>query len=330
MGNMESGPPTIPGYRDVLTAAGRLTGVAVRTPLVESPLLSERAGGRIFIKLEILQHTGSFKFRGAYNRLVQLGPTERARGVVAYSSGNHAQGVAAAAARLGISALIVMPSDAPAIKLANTRALGAEIILYDRYREVREAIAERIASERGAIVVPAFDDAAVIAGQGTVGLEIAADAQSLGARLDAVLAPCSGGGLSSGIALALSGASPHTRTIAVEAEGFEGARLSLAVGERVKAAAARSTIADCLMAPMPGAIPFALLKATGAEAIAVGDDALGDAVGFAVRRLKLVLEPGGAAALAAVLSGAYDGRGQTAAVVLSGGNIDPGMLTRCL
>ncbi len=322
--------PTIPVFADVVAAGQRLAGVAVLTPLVESPLLSERMGGRVLLKLETLQRTGSFKFRGAYNRLSQLSAAERAKGVVAFSSGNHAQGVAAAAKMLKIRATIVMPIDAPRIKMENTRALGAEIVAYDRKRQSREEIAAKIAAERGAIVVPSFDDPHIVAGQGTVGLEIASQAKAIGVTLDVVLTPCSGGGLASGIALALSGASPNTRLFAVEPEDYDGARLSLAAGQRMAAAGKRETIADALMSPMPGHIPFAILKACNAGAVAVPDEALIHAVGFAARNLKLVVEPGGAAALAAVLSGAFDARGRNVCIVLSGGNIDPEMLTRCV
>ena len=327
---MSVNPQSIPGFDDVTAAAERLAGVAVATPLVESPALSERVGGRVFLKLETLQRTGSFKFRGAYNRLVQLSPAERHRGVVAFSSGNHAQGVAAAAALLGIPATIVMPADAPRIKTQSTRALGAMVVPYDRKREKREQIAERIAAEKGAVVVPSFDDPHIVAGQGTVGLEIAGQAAALGVALEAVLVPCSGGGLSSGIALALRGASPVTRLFTAEPEGYDGTRLSLEADERIAAAGTRDTIADALTSPAPGIIPFTVLKACDAGGVAVSDAALMTAVGFAAMKLKLVVEPGGAAALAAVLSGVFDARGRTIAIVLSGGNVDPEMLQRCL
>jgi threonine dehydratase len=327
---MSEGPQSIPAFGDVTAAAQRLAGVAAATPFVESLVLSERVGGRVFLKLETLQRTGSFKFRGAYNRLVQLSPAERRRGVVAFSSGNHAQGVAAAAALLGIPATIVMPADAPRIKTESTRALGAVVIPYDRKREKREAIADRIAAEKGAVVVPSFDDPHIVAGQGTVGLEIAGQAAALGVALDAVLVPCSGGGLSSGIALALHGASPATTLFTVEPEGYDGTRFSLEAGKRIAAAGTRDTIADALTSPAPGMIPFAILKACGASGVAVDDAALMAAVGFAAMKLKLVVEPGGAAALAAILSGKFDTRGKTVAIVLSGGNIDPDMLQRCL
>jgi threonine dehydratase len=320
----------IPDFADVQRAAARLNGVAVMTPLLESPFLSERAGGRVFLKLETLQRTGSFKFRGAYNRLVQLTPDERSRGVVAFSSGNHAQGVASAAALLQMPATIVMPADAPRIKTQSTRRLGATVVAYDRRRESREEIAARIAAETGAVVVPSFDDPHIVAGQGTAGLEIAGQAAAQGVTLDAVIVPCSGGGLSSGIALALSGASAGTRLFTAEPEGYDGARLSLEGGIRTTAPGTRETIADALTSPGVGAIPFAILKSCGAYGLAVTDEAMMRAVGMAALQLKLVVEPGGAAALAAVLSGTFDARGKSVAIVISGGNIDPETLTRCM
>lgn len=319
-----------PSYGDVEAAAARLKSVAVRTPLVESPVLSERSSARVFLKLETLQRTGSFKFRGAYNRLVQLSPREGSRGVVAFSSGNHAQGVACAAALLGIPATIVMPADAPRVKTEATQSYGAAIVTYERGKESREAIAASIAEKWGATVVPSFDDPHVIAGQGTIGLEIAAQAVEYGVALDSVLVPCSGGGLSSGIALGVSGGSPQTKVVIVEPEGYDGARLSLERGERVAAEGTRSTVADALTSPAPGVIPFAILQSLGARGLAISDADLMRAVAFAVLKLKLVVEPGGAAALAALLSGAFAAKGRTIAVVVSGGNIDPGMLKRCL
>lgn len=326
---MSDMPLSLPVFADVEASADRLKGFATATPFVFSPILSERAKGRVFLKLEILQRTGSFKFRGAYGRLSLLSSAERRAGVVAFSSGNHAQGVAAAAAMLGMPATIVMPSDAPSIKIANTRALGAEIVLYGRKRESREEIADRLAKDKGAVVVPSFDDPFIIAGQGTAGLEIAHQARAAGVELDAVLVPCSGGGLASGIALALKTESPKTRVYTVEPQGFDGARLSLEAGKRL-AGKGGETVADALMSTAPGFLTFAVLKACGAGGFAVDDGALMGAVGYAVRQLKLVVEPGGAAALAALLSGAIDIRGKSAAIVLSGGNIDPAMLSRCL
>ena len=327
---MNTTAQSLPIFADVEAAAARLKGHAVLTPLVESPLLSERTGGRIFLKLEILQRTGSFKFRGAYNRLAQLTPEQRIRGVVAFSSGNHAQGVAAAAALLGMPATIVMPADAPRIKTESTRSYGAEVVPYDRRREKREEIAARLAAEKGAVVVPSFDDPHIVAGQGTAGLEMANQAAALAARLDAVLVPCSGGGLSSGIALGLSGVSPATKIVTIEPEGYDAARLSLASGVRSGAAGTRDTVADALTSPGVGAIPFEILKARGAHGLALPDAAFMQAVAFAAMKLKLVVEPGGSAALAALLSGAFDARGKTVAIVLSGGNIDPEMLVRCI
>lgn len=307
-------------YDDVLAAAARIAPYAVRTPLVESPVLGARIGGRIFLKLELLQRTGSFKFRGAVNRLFLIPEDKRAGGVVAFSSGNHAQGVAAAASLFGMKALIVMPADAPRAKMDGTRALGAEIVLYDRQREDREAIAARICAERGATLVKPFDDPAVIAGQGTAGLEIAEDAARLGVALDTVLVPCSGGGLVSGIALALQGMGSPARVHSVEPEHFDGMRRSLAAGMPVAAPGGALSIADALMAPMPGAHVFALAKALLAPGLAVSDAELERAVVFAATQLKLLVEPGGAAALAALLAGKADGK--NIALVLSGGNAD--------
>ncbi len=310
----------VPTHEDVLAAAERIAACAVRTPLVESPTLSARTGGRVFLKLELLQRTGSFKFRGALNRLALIPENARAGGVVAFSSGNHAQGVAAAAGLLGMTAMIVMPADAPRAKIEGTRALGAEVVLYDRQREDREAIAGRICAERGATLVRPFDDPGIIAGQGTVGLEIAEDAGRFGVTLDAVLAPCSGGGLVSGIALAIRGSGLAARVHSVEPENFDGMRRSLAAGEREAAPGGALSIADALMAPMPGAHVFALAKGLLAPGLAVSDAELERAVVFAATQLKLLVEPGGAAALAALLAGKTEGR--NIALVLSGGNAD--------
>ena len=315
----------VPIYADVLAAAGRIAPHAVRTPLVESPALSARTGGRMFLKLELLQRTGSFKFRGALNRLAMIPENARAGGVVAFSSGNHAQGVAAAARLLGMQALIVMPADAPRAKIEGTRALGAEIVLYDRQREDREAIAGRICAERGATLVRPFDDPGIIAGQGTAGLEIAEDAARFGVALDAVLVPCSGGGLVSGIALALNGSGAAARVHSVEPENFDGMRRSLAVGKRATAPGGTLSIADALMAPTPGAHVFALAKDLLAPGLAVSEAELEQAVAFAATQLKLLVEPGGAAALAALLAGKApleNIKGKNIALVLSGGNAD--------
>jgi threonine dehydratase len=313
----------VPTFADIQAAAHRIAPHAVRTPLVESPVLNALTGGRVFLKLETLQRSGSFKFRGACNRLAMILQSERGQGVVAFSSGNHAQGVAAAAALFGMPAVIVMPSDAPRSKIEGTRALGGTIVEYDRRRDDREAIAARICAERGAVLVKPFDDGGVIAGQGTAGLEIAEDAVRFGVTLDAVLAPCSGGGLVSGLALALRGAGLSAKVHSVEPENFDGMKRSLEARKRVQAPGGKLSIADSLMAPMPGAIVFELARALLAPGLAVSDTELEQAVAFAARDLKLVVEPGGAAALAAVLAGKLDTRGQTVALVLSGGNADP-------
>ena len=320
----------IPTFADVQAAALRIAPHAIRTPLVESWQLNERTGGRVFLKLEILQRTGSFKFRGACNRLAMIAESERSKGVVAFSSGNHAQGVAAAAKLFGMPALIVMPSDAPRPKIEGTRAFGAEIVAYDRVREDREAIAARICAERGAVLVKPFDQAEIIAGQGTVGLEIAAAARHLGITLDEVLVPCSGGGLVSGTALGLKGSGVDARVHSVEPENFDGMKRSLEAGQRVQAPGGKLSIADALMAPIPGAVVFEVAKHLLAPGFAVSDAELERAVVFAAQKLKLLVEPGGAAGLAALLAGRIDARGRTVAVVLSGGNAEFGQIAEMI
>ena len=318
----------LPKRDDVLRAAERLRGVAVRTPLLRSDLLDELAGGRILLKPESLQRTGSFKIRGAYNRLSQLIETGRAEGgVVAFSSGNHAQGVAAAAGLLGIKAAIVMPSDAPAMKIDNTRRLGGDVILYDRWTEDREAISARVASERGAVVVPSFDDSGVIAGQGTVGLEMAADAKGLGLPLDEVYVPASGGGLAAGIGLALD---PATRLYTAEPAACDDHARSLAAGTIIANDPAARSICDALLAPKPGQITFALNRERLSGGVVASDEEVLAAMAFAYTALKLVVEPGGAVALAALLAGRIDARGKTVGIVLSGGNVAPDLFARCL
>ncbi len=315
--------PTPPCYADVEDAARRIAGVAIETPLLESPALNARVGGRILVKAEPLQRTGSFKFRGAYNRLSRLDEAERGRGVVTFSSGNHAQGVAAAAQLLGLQATIVMPTDAPAIKVRNTRSYGAEVVLYDRYRDNREAIGARIAAERGATMVPPYDDPGIIAGQGTVGLEIAAQARRLGVRLDAVLVCCGGGGLVSGTALALAEAAPGVPVYAVEPEGFDDTRRSLASGRREQNDPAARSICDALLAPIPGELTFALNRRLLAGGLVVNDAEVRHAMAVAFADFKLVVEPGGAVALAAAVAGRIAVAGRVVAVVCSGGNVDP-------
>jgi threonine dehydratase len=321
----------LPTFADIEDAAAQIKGVAVETPLVRNDALDEAVGGRVFVKAEVLQRTGSFKFRGAYNRISRLNAEERKAGVVAYSSGNHAQGVATAANLVGAPAVIVMPADAPVLKIANTRALGAEVVLYDRARQSREDIAAGIQAERGgAILVPPFEDRFVIAGQGTAGREIAQQLEQFGAKADVLLCPTSGGGLTAGIALALETLSPATAVYGVEPAGFDDTARSLAAGHRVKNTAQSGSLCDALLTPEPGEMTFALNQPRLAGVLAVTDEEALAAVAFAFRHLKLVVEPGGAVALAALLSGKLKLEGRTAVVVASGGNIDPGVFARAL
>ncbi len=319
-----------PSIEDIEAAAARLSGQAVRTPLIESPALNDRTGGRILLKAETLQRTGSFKFRGAYNFLSRIAPDARANGVVAYSSGNHAQGVAAAAQLFDIPAVIVMPSDAPAMKIDNTRSYGADVVLYDRQNEDRAQIADDIATERGSTLVPPYDHPWTIEGQGSVGLEIAAQCAERDARPDAVLVCCGGGGLAAGIATALSDRLPDTKVHTVEPEGFDDTRRSFIAGDRVANDMSASSICDALLAPIPGELTFAVMHARGVTGLAVSDDAVRAAVAFAWRTLKLVVEPGGAVTLAAILSGEMDCREKTVVATLTGGNVDAETFGACL
>ncbi len=307
---------------DVEVAARRLDGVSVRTPLLQNFELDQMAGGKVLIKPECLQVTGSFKIRGAYNRLRQLTAEQASNGVVAWSSGNHAQGVAAAGSMLGIRTTIVMPSDAPKAKLENTKRLGGEVITYDRYTGDRESIARQIAAERNAALVPSYDHEHIIAGQGTVGLELVEDANSLGMPPDQVLIPCGGGGLSSGCALAIKSRLPDTRVYAVEPADFDDTARSFQCGERVRIDDSARSICDALQTSTPGALTFDINRHLLSGVLTVTDAEVRSAIRFAFRNLKLVVEPGGAVALAAVLSGKLDTKGKTTAIVLSGGNID--------
>ena len=317
-------------FADIEAAAGRLRGHAVETPLVESPALNDHLGARVLIKLETLQRVGAFKFRGAYNRLVQLNADQRTRGVVAFSSGNHAQGVALAAKLLGMPALIVMPSDAPSVKVAATRGYGAEVQLYDRLTESREAIAAEIAASRGAIVVPAFDDPHIVAGQGTAGLEMMRQVQAAGATLDIALAPVSGGGLLAGVSEVVKTLSPATEVWGVEPAAFDDLARSLATGERVTIKPAGRSLCDALESPAPGEITFPMLKKNLAGAVGVTDAEVTEAMRYAFGVLKLVVEPGGSVGLAALLTGKIPARGKTVGLVLSGGNVDPDLFARVL
>lgn len=315
---------------DIRAAATRIHGRAVRTPMLEARAASALIGARVFVKVEVLQRTGSFKFRGAMSRMSLLTADELTRGVVAFSSGNHAQAVAAAARDLGTSAVIVMPADAPQLKISNTRAYGGEVALYDRLREDRVAIGKRLAEERGLVLVPPFDDYHVMAGQGTIGLELADDAAALGVTFDHVLVPCSGGGLAAGIATALSELSPTSRVVAVEPERYDDLARSFKAGERVANVPGPVSICDALMVERPGAYTFPILQATQSTALAVSDDEALRAMAHAFYELKLVVEPGGAAGLAALLSGKMGAKGKVIGVVLSGGNVDAAMFQRAL
>jgi threonine dehydratase len=317
-------------FADVESAAERLVGYAVLTPLIESPALNDRLGGRVLIKPETVQRVGAFKFRGAYNRLSRLSGAQRKAGVVAFSSGNHAQGVALAARLLGMPALIVMPSDAPKVKVEATRIYGAEVRYYDRATDDREALAEAAAAERGAVVVPAFDDPLIIAGQGTVGLEIAAQARALNAPVDVLLGPVGGGGLMSGVSLAMAARSPATKLYGVEPAGFDDTRRSLEAGERRGAPPGPRSLCDALESPMPGKLTFPILQSHLAGIFTATDAEVAEAMRYAFTALKLVVEPGGAVALAALLAGKIDFAGRTAAIILSGGNVDPDLFARVI
>lgn len=315
---------TPPDFADIEAAAERLRDQAVVTPLLESHALNERVGRRVLIKAESLQRTGSFKFRGAFSRISRIPEADRAAGVVAFSSGNHAQGVAAAAAILGLPATIVMPSDAPRTKMESTRGWGAEIVETDRHKDDRAAVAERVRAERGATLVSPYDDPDVIAGQGTCGLEIARQASAMGATIDDLLVCAGGGGLAAGCALAFATLSPKTRVHAVEPDGYDSTGRSLRAGERLGNPGGARSICDALLSPMPGVLTFAVNRERLSGGLAVSDDEVRAAMAFAFRHLKLVVEPGGAVCLAALLAGKAEATGRTVAITLSGGNVDPG------
>jgi threonine dehydratase len=318
----------LPTSADVDEAAKRLRGIALHTPLVTSPVLDALTGGRVFLKCETLQRTGSFKFRGAYNKVSSIPAESRAGGVVAFSSGNHAQGVAAAAKLLHMPAVIVMPRDAPRPKRERTAALGAEVVLYDREREDREAIARDIAERRGAVLVPPYDDPLVIAGQGTAGREIVEDLAADGITPDVIIVNASGGGLTAGIALAVKARAPNARLYTAEPQGFDDHARSFRSGKREVNSTASGSICDALMSPSPGRLTFEINRVLVGEGVALSDEEVAAAVAFAFRELKLVVEPGGAVGLAALLAGKIDVKGKVAVAVLSGGNVDPELFHR--
>jgi threonine dehydratase len=322
--------PTLPTHADVLAAAERIRGEAVRTPLITSEALDAITGGYVFLKPECLQRTGSFKFRGAFNAVSRVPEAQRAAGVVACSSGNHAQGVAAAAQILGLPATIVMPADAPAIKRERTEGYGATVVPFDRATQDRDAITEALAAEKGATLVHPYDNFNVIAGQGTVGLEIIEDLAARGLKPDVVLVCCGGGGLTAGVALAIKTAAPDAEIYPVEPAGFDDQTRSFAAGERLANTRLSGSLCDALLTPMPGVLSFAMNKDRVTRGIVVTDEEALEAVRFAARELKLVVEPGGAVALAAALTGKVDLKGKVVAVVLSGGNIDPAILARAI
>jgi threonine dehydratase len=320
-------PPT---SADVDAAAKKLAGVAIRTPLVNSPVLDALLGARVFLKAETLQRTGSFKFRGAYNKISSIAPDRKANGVVAYSSGNHAQGVAHAAALCNMPAVIVMPSDAPQAKRERTAALGAEVVLYDRDTEDRAAIARGIAQQRGAVLVPPFDDPYVIAGQGTAGREICEDLDKLGLKPDVVVVGASGGGLIAGIALAIKARVPGAKFYSAEPEGFDDTLRSFQSGKRETNPRMSGTICDALMTNTPGVITWEINRKLVGKGVSASDAEVGHAVAFAFRELKLVVEPGGAIGLAALLAGKLDIKGKVVVAVLSGGNVDAELFHRLI
>jgi threonine dehydratase len=316
-------PPT---FADILAARARIAGEAVRTPLLWSPVLSERLSARVYLKPESLQRTGSFKFRGAYNAISALDPAARKKGVVAVSSGNHAQGVAEAARLFGAPATIVMPSDAPTPKRMRTERSGARVVAYDRATEDRDAVVKRVVAEVGGSFIHPFNDPNVIAGQGTTGLEIIEDCGSLGIAPEIVVVPCSGGGLTAGIALAVTERFPSARIYTAEPEGFDDYSRSLKSGKPERNARTYGSICDALLVPDPGPIGFEINKKRLAGGLVASDPETLIAVGYAFDELRLVVEPGGAVGLAALLAGRLDVAGKTVVIVLSGGNLGDDML----
>lgn len=314
----------------IRAATERMRGHARRTPLLSSPFLDDIAGRKVFVKPECLQHTGSFKFRGAWSALSAMDPAQRARGVIAYSSGNHAQGVALAAARHDTTSVIIMPADAPRLKIENTKALGAEVILYDRDTENRDEIGDRIAAERNLTLIKPFDNALVIAGQGTTGLEIAQDANALGLKNADVLVCCGGGGLTSGIALACEADAPTLRVRPVEPHGFDDVKRSLATGAIQRNSATSGNICDAIITPQAGDLTFPIMQRLCGSGLSVSENEALQSMAQAFLRLKLIAEPGGAVALAAALFRKDQIEGDAVIVTISGGNVDPAQFQQAL
>ncbi|PVE53140.1 threonine/serine dehydratase [Rhizobium rhizogenes] len=311
-------------------ARQRMNGEAIRTPLMSSPFLDEIAGREVLIKPECLQRTGSFKFRGGWSAVSALEPEVRKRGVIAFSSGNHAQGVALAASLHGVPAVIIMPRDAPKIKIENTKAYGAEVVLYDRANEDRDAIGATLSEERGLTLIRPYDEPLVIAGQGTVGLEIAEQAQEAGIDKAEVLVCCGGGGLTSGVALALEAKAPGLKVRTAEPEHFDDVARSLASGKIERNAALSGSICDAIITPQPGNITFPILKRLCGVGIAVTEEEALRAMVLAFQRLKIVVEPGGAVALAAALFHGDELETDTVIAVASGGNVDSAIMADAL
>ena len=321
---------SLPTYGDILAARERLGSLACRTPLIEHPALNAAVGARVLLKAENLQRVGAFKFRGAYNKIAQVDRSAYPGGVVACSSGNHAQGVAAAATLRGLKSTIVMPSDAPRMKIERTRAFGGDVVAYDRVSEDRDAIAREICERRTAAYVHPFDDPDVIAGQGTAGLEMMEQAAAIGAVVDIVLVGASGSGLINGVSLAVKEKSPATQIWSVEPAGFDDLARSLRGGKRERNAALSESICDALLAATPGELTFEMAKQNLAGGLSVTDEEAKAAVRFAFRELKLVVEPGGAVSLAAILAKKLPFEGKTVAAVLSGGNVDPSVFAEII
>ncbi len=319
-----------PTYQTILKAAATIKPVAVRTPLLESPALNKILGYRFFIKAETLQKTGSFKFRGAFNALSSLTDQQRRDGVFAYSSGNHAQGVALAAKMMGVKATILMPKDTPPIKLTNTKSYGADVITYDRYTESREDIGATIAAEKNLTLIKPYDNPYVISGQGTVGLEIHEQLKDLDITANAIVAPCGGGGLTSGIALATAELSPATTVFAAEPHNYDDTARSLELNERVANDTEQKSLCDAIVTPMPGEITFPILQACNAKAISVTDDQAKHAMWAAFHYFKLVVEPGGAVAIASALQQKLPATNKVVVAVASGGNTDQALFSNIL